>query len=547
MSNITPNGKIKLYKGVRLDNTYQNALSFGSETDRNNFFHSATNPYLVAEVEKVSYQRVTSGVCDIEIPINQLYNVNYMAFQNTGFSNRWFYAFVKNVEYVNNITSRVTYEIDVLTTFYFDWSYLPSYIERSHTATDVAGEHCMPEPIRPQNTIPKFLQKIDVGSNGYAVVCAKVDMPDNEEFARSSYSGNLSAPIRYYIYNSDPTHDKVIGTMTYRDFSVLCGLLTTTEWANAASEVLSFFYFPFNLLATPTEGLYGQESRIVSSIDYNIQKPTTVSGYTPRNKKLLTFPYNYLVVDSGETTNQYRFEWFRHQTFGFRYLGALICNPEIYLLPLAYASSDPSGQDTAPCWGEKNVISNFPQVPFAVDSFKAWLAQTQSSRKNKVMNSVVSGASSGASSGLIAGPWGAAIGAAVGAVGGGVSASISNAQAEAEARDMANKVSGSMTGSNEIALGELAFRLYQMSVTQENARVIDDFFDRFGYAIERVQTPAIRTRPHWNYIKTNGLNMSSQNVPADYVEKIKAIHDAGVTYWKAHDEIGNYALNNAPS
>ena len=86
-----------------------------------------------------------------------------------------------------------------------------------------------------------------------------------------------------------------------------------------------------------------------------------------------------------------------------------------------------------------------------------------------------------------------------------------------------------------------------MSVTQENARVIDDFFDRFGYAIERVQTPAIRTRPHWNYIKTNGLNMSSQNVPADYVEKIKAIHDTGVTYWKAHDEIGNYALNNAPS
>ena len=132
----------------------------------------------------------------------------------------------------------------------------------------------------------------------------------------------------------------------------------------------------------------------------------------------------------------------------------------------------------------------------------------------------------------------------MGATTGLVSAAGENAIAAAEMRDQSNKYSGQSTGSTELAVGEQKFRINQMCVTAEEAAAIDSFFDMYGYQVNVIRTPNIRSRAHWNYLKTNGCNMSSQAIPAEYVTKIKQIHDKGVTFWKSHDEIGNYGLDN---
>jgi hypothetical protein len=74
--------------------------------------------------------------------------------------------------------------------------------------------------------------------------------------------------------------------------------------------------------------------------------------------------------------------------------------------------------------------------------------------------------------------------------------------------------------------------------------MIDDFFTMYGYAVRRCKIPNRSSRPHWNYVKTIGCCITG-SVPADDMRKICSIYDAGITFWKNGNEVGNYSLNNS--
>lgn len=547
MSNIAPNGTVIFYEGVRLDPTYQNTLYFESKAAQTTFFTSTLTS--LATVENISYQRVSKNVIRVQLPIDTLKNCDYMMFRNTSINSKYFYAFVTKTEYVNNLTTDVYYELDYIQTYLFDSgvSLGRCFVEREHASNDAIGANTTPEPISVSEAWPTNLKEINVGSDGYAIVCAKVDLQDDDDFAGSSITGNLCSTVKYYIYNAG-RQDKTVGSQTYRGFLTLTGRLLDTDWANAADEIVSFFEFPFNLIGTPTAETGNCVTREVLSADHFVDRPTTLHGYTPRNNKLFTYPYNYLTVDNGDSVNQYRLEWFRNNAIQFRYTGALCCNPEVYLMPIGYANSN---GNSAPCWSQKSVISDFPQIPYAIDSYKAWLAQTQSTRKSKLIGGVATGAGSGvglgaklgAAAGGVGAVAGGVIGGIVGAITGGIGAAATNTMAEAEARDVANKYSGQSTGSTELAVNQQRFRINQMCVTANQARIIDDFFDMFGYQVNRVKVPNISSRPHWNYVKTSTLNING-HIPADAMVVIKRAFDSGITFWKSNSDIGHYGLDN---
>ena len=66
----------------------------------------------------------------------------------------------------------------------------------------------------------------------------------------------------------------------------------------------------------------------------------------------------------------------------------------------------------------------------------------------------------------------------------------------------------------------------------------------YGYQTNRVKTPNISARPHWNYIKTNDCVIEG-SVPCDDMNKICSIFDGGITFWKKGSEVGNYSLDNS--
>ena len=87
------------------------------------------------------------------------------------------------------------------------------------------------------------------------------------------------------------------------------------------------------------------------------------------------------------------------------------------------------------------------------------------------------------------------------------------------------------------------FAFMHMHIREEFARIIDSFWDKFGYPVRRVKIPSTHNRPHWNYVKTIGCDAHG-SIPSSAMSNIKSIHDKGITYWINGDEIGNYLLDN---
>ena len=89
--NITPDTTIRLLKcPLELDN--KNQITFATATAQYNYFHGL--PYI--EVDGSYYQRKDFS---IYYPDNfdDLLEYNYVMYQNSNYSNKWFYSFITNM------------------------------------------------------------------------------------------------------------------------------------------------------------------------------------------------------------------------------------------------------------------------------------------------------------------------------------------------------------------------------------------------------------------------------------------------------------------
>ena len=55
----------------------------------------------------------------------------------------------------------------------------------------------------------------------------------------------------------------------------------------------------------------------------------------------------------------------------------------------------------------------------------------------------------------------------------------------------------------------------------------------------------MNARPYWTYVKTLGCSVDGA-IPADDASAIENIFNKGVRFWKNHNNIGNYSLDNSP-
>lgn len=259
--------------------------------------------------------------------------------------------------------------------------------------------------------------------------------------------------------------------------------------------------------------------------------PSTIGSYTPRNKKLLTYPYMFLTVDTLNATKDYKYEYFADRSnMLFHEWGCVSADPEILVMPMGYngaGSQYPNYTESVTCKG-------FPQCAFVIDSYRAWVAQksvdysiSQAQLLVKEMASVVNPNN----------------------VGGVVGAAQFPMQMERETnaamieQTSGSKVRGTQGSSSEVATKGKGIYYKYMSITEEFARRIDDFFDRFGYATGRIKVPNRNVRPHWTYTKTTDVAIRG-NVPVDDMRKIKSIYNNGITFWRYGSEVGNYSLDN---
>jgi hypothetical protein len=82
-----------------------------------------------------------------------------------------------------------------------------------------------------------------------------------------------------------------------------------------------------------------------------------------------------------------------------------------------------------------------------------------------------------------------------------------------------------------------------MSIKQEYAKIIDKYFDMFGYKVNMVKTPNKAHRSRWWYTKTIDVNIDGA-IPNDDMQMIKNAYNNGITYWRNPSNFMNYSVSN---
>ena len=541
-SYIPPVGQIDLMTGVPLNPKQEDTMRFTSTQNRDLYF----NHYIFAHFEEQTFSRPGKGVVRIASDSESLYKCNYMRFKNIpAFGTQWIYAFVTNVEYVNLNTADITYIIDDLVTWFPQCELKECFVDREIPATDNLYEHLVPESFELGDYVCNYLQTLDFSNDLAIVFCVTSDEMgdfysdiDNPEDGYSHLTNGLLSPLAYRVYDM---------TMP---FAMQSAYLTLYAYQHngVADNIVSIQYVP----KVCTEGINSDEEAEQHTFNVTIPEIHTsdLDGYRPRNKKLFSYPYCFLVVsnNSGQTA-EYKYELMKKINefeAQFFYYASCFGQPAIFLYPETY-------QGEYDNFDSGLMLTNFPIVPWQNDAFQAYLAQNKASLTTGILCSAVESATGILTSTAQGAIFGGGAGAAMNLITSGIGALTGSAEANMkamakiqDAKAIPNTVHGQMQSDGiNLAMHRVQFDFKNMTIRQEMARTIDNFFSMYGYAIHKIKIPDIKSRPFWNYVKTNGCVVTGP-VPASALANISSIFDRGIRFWQDALSIGNYELDNSP-
>lgn len=557
---IAPNSDIYFLKGVPLDKTYEHTIYFATREAQTGYFLSKTKDYNISQkyhLQNQSYQRMNPGVIRVNLSVEDLYDCNYIMYRNTGFppSNgtaKYFYAFVKTINYVNNEVSEVEFEIDVIQTWYFDYDLQACFVEREHTTTDNFFEHTVEENLdigdeymcwyHQLYTLNPFQNGVDSQQNplypmAIAILVNRKSV-DGVRLPGTFINGVYNGCGVIHTVNNGPIF---ANNTTYID-TVLDSYLE--------DEIVAVYQYP---------SIFWSATEFINPLEITVSNPGRVFGdwndqstqYTCRNRKLCSSPYTILQVsDNAGNVTDYKFELFKQggsiDSVTFCVDGVAFSEPQVIIYPKNYKYIDYN-------YDEGMIMANFPVCCWAGDAFKSWWAQNKNSYQMGMLTNVVSGIA------------GVGISAAVGHMGGAISSGVGMVtnvySMMAQKEDMKNRPNRThgtaQTSTLNASNNRVRFDFYIMKIKPEYAKIIDEYFDKFGYACKRVKVPNRYARRYWTYTKTIGCTIT-ETIPCDDAEKICNIYDSGITFWQldytgsspfgdAHVADYTYYVNKAPN
>lgn len=516
MSVIVPGGTILICNNVPLIDNYLDTLWFDDKQQQYAYFVSKVK----YKLENYTYMRVNEAL-RVEIPSENLYDCNYLVFRNDTFGTKYFYAFITGVTYINNETSEIKYELDVIQTWHFDYELRQCFVERQHSLTDAPGDNLIPEQLETGEFV------FEKQAPAYAT---DLDVMIATTFHISAESVSKDGTLR-------PTFGQVQSCLEYTILKQnrVVTVLSEIDKAGLADGVVSIFLFPRAFASTSADYEFHPQNKI-TYVTSKYSRPEKIGTYVPKNKKLLTAPYVDLMLDNlNGNSAAYCYEYANNGEIEIKQVCIPSCNPELVAYPTSYKGVLENFQ-------EKICMQGFSQVAYSSDVYKVWLAQNSSSLSTNAISSVfsiVAGAM------LFAASKGSAAPAAYGMVSGGIAGVASSLAEISDKRKLPPQASGASGGDTIAAVGELYIHIYKRRIREEYAKIIDEYFNAYGYKMNRVVVPNRTARPCWTYVKTQGC-LALGSVPADDMRKICSVYDNGVRWWKRPEYYGNYDLDNSP-
>lgn len=575
MAYVQPNSTLQLFKGINLDNRYLHTIYFADEASQNTYFTGKVTSGLT--FNNLTYRRYTSTSVKIQTDATKLLGVTYMRFKNDRTVDKWFYAFVLNVDYINENTAVVYYEIDVMQTWFFQGgSIRPCMVLREHTTTDVFGENLEEEPIG-SDVYDCDELSYDSGQTslfGYYALVINTSEKPSEKGTPIINNNLVNGTARVQLRRSDHPNNWETAVNAYID-SLVDTMNGSWEDGRRPVEVIDMFTFPEAFAHTHVSD---------NTHEITVTHPMNFKGYIPHNKKLFAYPFSFLQITTKDGDGaSIKWEYFagmledNTDTATFVCYGNSLGGGQVICYPKDYNGIVDNVDSGV-------TISNFPKNPFSYDAYQAWVASGGSNKlayAEKLTN--IRGAMAEASSAFnfindtVGG--GAqmfqgmnaitAEGASPNAIAGGIANTVSGAnriiqsglstygtvldvqEAKAkinyawkDARYKPNIVVGKATPNLAVAKGYLDFYFQNVHVRVDEMKRLDDFLSCFGYAINKVKQPNLTGRKYFNFVQTQNAVIAG-DMPSSSKEAIGRIFDGGITLWKNGDNVGNYGHYNA--
>lgn len=560
----SPATEIKLYDGITgLSPDYEHTYWFASDNARDTYFDAHTATGIVYQT--VQHIRIDEGVVKLPYNIKDIHGFSYMSIQNmgeiSGTRDHRYYCFILDMEYISDACTAIYFQVDVLQTYLHSMSTWEAFVERCHNDTDNFGDNIVAEPFTPSEYFVND-EWVDDQLDDMTLVIGISSGDDYIEYdvggttvqynlAPHTYYKDVFTCIRYFKFPLLNIHQNA----NFR------GLLKYFEDnQEKKKEVAEMYICPTKAIPHydySADAISTDESTIMSETPYiwydgrsgdtNYQK---VSGYTPKNKKLFCYPFNFMQVSNGEgDVKRYIFEFFSTPTNPpeFAIEGSFVSEPSLTLYPKNYKRKTTTmhkatGGTYNNYYNYDNALTltNYPHCAFNVDVYSAYQSQNGASNTLRAIGATIVGGLVGAIAGgglgllmgagsatsasvatgtALAPSWGAqtiggavpsmvtnsAIGSALangargsligqssmGAVSSmvvsGTKANINNLANRIQAYNSADITLGNQSGMNvAIEHGHKNFIFSRVCCDPQFAEVVDNYFTMFGYAQNKI-------------------------------------------------------------
>lgn len=312
MATIRPDSEVRLIKNVPFFNNYRDVIRFDNKTNQESYFKGLPN----LSISNYKYVRA-SGSIKVPYYRDEILEYNYMMFKNKAYGDKYFYAFITDISYINPNTSLVTFEIDVWQTWYLSISYLPSYIEREHCKRwNSDGSPVI-------NTIP---EKLDFGSE-YVVKGIK-----------HSYNADVRSQIKWLVIGVSFDKENFYTETDY--LNVVRGFGTSTN--------LGYVVFPINEYGMNDNSWLlngiGMEDALLTLMNFRYELFLVNKMVCCYITDFLPFTYS---VESVQSEISITSDYIRRITCGFDFTDEVGEHHVDFELPFIYTRSN-DGQRTQP-------------------------------------------------------------------------------------------------------------------------------------------------------------------------------------------------------
>lgn len=545
MAYIAPNSDVWICRGVPLDSRSKYTYRPSSK----NAQFEAFNAYSVYTLNAQSYIRHSNNTIRVALAPDLLLTCNYMMFRNTSFGSKIFYAFITDVEYVNNETSLITYSIDNIQTYFFDVSFNASYIEREHSITDNIGDSITPEPVitSGQEVISKYQSLADGLTAGVFTVIVTshslINPVVTDYIFQTATQGNFSGACLAGAYNVC----NVVPSSLQDFYNVV------NNYIRVAGEngILAIYLIP--RLAYTGDEWDADHPWLAPNVGINaiptvytqtVPKPAvtdTLGGYLPKNNKMYTYPFCFFRLNNSlGTSKDYRYEFFTTDNAVFRLSSSgVTADQAVYCTPNNY-------RGFLLDWDNSLIYDTYPATSFITSEYNDYIGNNSNRLLAGQLARIVSAVSTFTTAS--ANPTGA-----ITSLTGNVMSGMSEYATLKDLQAQTSTIGGAASGYFNLLFAQNFFIGYRVTVNATVAKQYDDFFTMYGYTVNALKVPQFaqsQRRKSYNYCKTKNacirsLGANTLGIPDNALKDIQSALDGGLCLWETLANVGNFSVDNA--